>query len=172
MYNIFQQGKWHRNSVNGTYDRVLRSLQNAQMAQQLTAGESMSRLRNYNAVRALTPSSNDLPCYTARDRGLRAVVAKLRSGTLPLAIETGRYTQTPREERLCRSCNANLIEDEMHFIFDCEKYDDIRRQFILVNTREMNFSNNSASLNFLMADLLKCKYLARYILAALRLRRQ
>jgi hypothetical protein len=38
-------------------------------------------------------------------------------GILPLAIETGRFTSqiTPIENRICKFCNQNQIEDEKHF---------------------------------------------------------
>ena len=33
-------------------------------------------------------------------------------------IESGRYHQIPRENRLCPSCRSNEIEDEIHFLFN------------------------------------------------------
>ena len=44
-----------------------------------------------------------------------------------LAIETGRYNNTAREDRLCSFCG--VVEDEQHAIFDCSAYDSIREQF-------------------------------------------
>ena len=52
----------------------------------------------------------------------RSNIAKLRSGTLPLNIELGRYTNVPKEQRTCKMCNYNVIEDELHFMFKCPKY--------------------------------------------------
>ena len=43
------------------------------------------------------------------------------SGVLKLKIETGRYTNLTRNQRICDLCN-NGIEDEIHFIFQCPKY--------------------------------------------------
>ena len=57
----------------------------------------------------------------------RSMLAQLRSGTLPLAVETGRFSRTPREERFC-SCNQS-VETEIHFIFHCIFYNDIRVPF-------------------------------------------
>ena len=48
-----------------------------------------------------------------------SLLAKLRLGTLPLAIETGRYTNTSVEHRLCKYCTLNVVEDEKHFILEC-----------------------------------------------------
>ena len=36
--------------------------------------------------------------------GVRRVIAGLRLGCLPLAVEVGRYTGTPYKERACRLC--------------------------------------------------------------------
>ena len=61
-------------------------------------------------------------------RGHRRVLAKFRSCNLPLAIETGRYTRpkTPVHERVCKYCNSNSVEDETHFLVDCDFYSDLR----------------------------------------------
>ena len=55
----------------------------------------------------------------------RSLYAKLRSGTLPLEVETGRYKQKPLEERICKLCKSG-IEDEIHFLIDCDFYTDLR----------------------------------------------
>ena len=46
-----------------------------------------------------------------------------------LAVETGRYDRTPREDRLCAHCNMNQIENEYHFLLVCPLYIDIRRKY-------------------------------------------
>ena len=38
-----------------------------------------------------------------------------------LKIETGRYLNIDRQERICDFCNDS--EDEFHFILKCKKYD-------------------------------------------------
>ncbi len=63
---------------------------------------------------------------TVYNRGHRAILAKFRSGILPLSIETGRFQNIPREFRLCTMCNDNVIEDETHFIFYCNQYNDLQ----------------------------------------------
>ena len=49
-------------------------------------------------------------------------LAQFRCGILPLAVETGRYNDTPLEERLCEFCNSGCLEDEYHFLFSCYHY--------------------------------------------------
>ena len=63
------------------------------------------------------------------NRAHRSVFAQLRCGILPLKIETGRYTNIPKEFRLCIFCEKNEIEDEIHFLFECPFYNDVRLKF-------------------------------------------
>ena len=58
------------------------------------------------------------------------VIAKFRMSSHNLLIEKGRYTNVPRDQRICLNCNSNDIEDEYHFIFMCPKYSDLRSRFI------------------------------------------
>ncbi len=61
----------------------------------------------------------------------RSFIPKLRCGILPLHIETGRYTYTGLENRLCELCEQNVIEDEKHFICSCSFYNDLRNRLYL-----------------------------------------
>ena len=45
-----------------------------------------------------------------------------------LKTEMGRYEEIPCNERICSFCNSNKIEDENHFLLDCEAYSKIRDQ--------------------------------------------
>ena len=46
----------------------------------------------------------------------RKELVKFRIGHHKLRIETGRYDQIPRVDRLCPICAFNQIEDESHFL--------------------------------------------------------
>lgn len=48
--------------------------------------------------------------------------ARLRISNHSLEIETGRYKKKTLEQRLCKICNDDLIEDEMHFLMTCTAY--------------------------------------------------
>ena len=67
------------------------------------------------------------------DRSHRRVVAKFRSGSLSLHIETGRYSKpsVPLNERTCKLCSQTAIEDEILFIMVCDVYSDLRRPLML-----------------------------------------
>jgi hypothetical protein len=60
----------------------------------------------------------------------RWLVTSVRTGSNQLRIETGRWTK-PKikiEERLCMECMNGEIEDEKHFMLDCEMFDDLRER--------------------------------------------
>ena len=50
---------------------------------------------------------------------MRRNFTKLRISGHKLAIETGRHSGTPREERKCTLCNLKEVETEFHFLLTC-----------------------------------------------------
>ena len=59
------------------------------------------------------------------------MLARIRSGTNNLRIETGRYERPKLSEeyRICRVCKTEA-ESEEHFLMRCTAYDDIRKELI------------------------------------------
>jgi hypothetical protein len=47
-----------------------------------------------------------------------------------LEIERGRYNKINREQRICRQWHLNVIEDEEHFFFHCQKNELLRKEFL------------------------------------------
>ena len=43
---------------------------------------------------------------------------------------TGRYENTSRQERICRSCNMNQIEDEYHYFLVCPHFRELRTKYL------------------------------------------
>jgi len=79
------------------------------------------------------------------------------SGAHSLRVETDRWLRPnpPREQRVCRHCSMQAVEDEQHFLFDCPVYSIIRgQQFSLFgpNYRQRDiglfFEQNSHQLGF------------------------
>ena len=58
----------------------------------------------------------------------RRLLAQLRTGSLHLEIETGRWTNTTLNERKCKLCDIGAVEDELHFITQCQHYNDLRQE--------------------------------------------
>ncbi len=59
----------------------------------------------------------------------RLQLLKFRISSHKLHIETGRSPHIPVEDRLCKVCNTNSVEDELHFLLNCNSYDELRDEF-------------------------------------------
>ena len=59
----------------------------------------------------------------------RSIMCQFRSGVLPRRIETGRYIGETLNQRLCRFCNTDAVEDEKHFLFECALYNNLRTTY-------------------------------------------
>ena len=73
----------------------------------------------------------------------RSMLCQLRFGILPLRLETGRYIGEPVDQRICKHCSLNAVEDEKHFMLDCEQYNAIRNNLfseIIENTDFVSFN--------------------------------
>lgn len=108
-------------------------------------------------------------------RGHRSVLAKLRNGSLPLHVETGRYTRpvTPLYERLCCFCNSK-VENEIHFLCECDMYIDLRYPlFRLASQFYLQFdflSSREKFIQLMNSEALQA-YIAKFIYLAMRRRR-
>lgn len=74
---------------------------------------------------------------------------KLRCSTHNLNIETGRHSNTPREERYCKYCESNNIkniETEFHFIMECKLYVELRKELLPENLYKNPCINNFINL--------------------------
>ena len=58
----------------------------------------------------------------------KRIASKFRIGNHNLRIESGRFTipKTPEDLRICDHCSLNSVENEMHVLFHCNLYDDLR----------------------------------------------
>lgn len=62
-----------------------------------------------------------LPHFRDRQR-----LTKFITSNHHLEIEKGRHNNKPREERICRACNRDAVEDEHHLLVDCPAYTNTR----------------------------------------------
>ena len=64
-------------------------------------------------------------------------------------VERGRYfsPKLPRDERFCSTCSDNKIEDEKHFIIDCDFYNQERNALSLWFLTVKNIDFNQLDLN-------------------------
>ena len=123
---------------------------------------SKPKLRTYKLLKSVWGVENYLLFNLTRFE--RSLVAQLRLGILPLRLETGRFLDEKVEERTCKLCNSGAVEDEMHFLFSCNTYNDIRQRFYnLMNDKHKDFlllSNiNKLTLMFDKSVIQFAKYL-------------
>ena len=74
----------------------------------------------------------------------RRVASNFRIRNHNVKIETGRFTipKTPEDVRICDHCNLNSVDNELHILFHCHLYDDLRKNlFIKINDRNTLFIN-------------------------------
>ncbi len=86
-------------------------------------------------------------------RRQRSYLAQLRCGILQLHIETGRLYGVKEENRLCKACNNNQIENEYHLIFHWNAYSTLRTTFYhkICSVMQTFIDNNDEDkLNLLM----------------------
>ena len=79
---------------------------------------------------------------TLLNKNRRFYISKPRCSNVKFPIETGRWNNIPRTERLCLLCNARTIGDEFHYLFVCqnEQIQRLRAKYIppyyVTNPRE------------------------------------
>ena len=85
------------------------------------------KLRTYRLVKKNLEYENYLDI---EDEAGRKALARLRSGTNMLRIETGRHEGLERRDRLCW-CGCDEVEDEQHFLKECWMYEDLREEAMM-----------------------------------------
>ena len=112
-------------------------------------------------------------CYISQNlnRKLRSMLAQLRFGILPLQIETDRFRNIALQERICRVCDLNQVESEIHFLFICPMYNIIRNQWIckmnITNSDWLRMDNHEKLLHIFKYP----KYTAQFIMDSFEQRR-
>merc|ERR1711994_104095 len=84
--------------------------------------ETMDKVRTYRTIKTKLNSEAYLKID---DEEGRKQMARIRSGTNDLKIETGRHEGLDREARKCWF-GCGEVEDEEHFVMKCMMYDDLR----------------------------------------------
>ncbi len=113
----------------------------------LESVHSKPKLRTYKKFKSkLVPEDYVLRLMS---RFHRSTFAKLRCGILPLNIEVGRYRGIKVEDRICSLCK-NGVEDEIHFLFECNVYE--RGNFLQDTETDSNLLTNDDRLNILMSN--------------------
>ena len=68
-------------------------------------------------------------CKTVFNTTRRGALAKFRSGSAPIPIETGRYNRVSINNRKCFSCR-DVVEDEIRVLLHCPEYNTLRDELL------------------------------------------
>jgi hypothetical protein len=107
-----------------------------------------------------------------RNRKHRSLLSQLRLGILPLEIETGRWKSIDEPNRLCKLCSSDKVENEHHFLFECQPYSLLRNTFytnINCSTEEIGRMNVQKKWEIVMCpENVKCT--AKYVCSLYEMR--
>ena len=85
--------------------------------------ENMSRLYHYRAFETVLNFTEQPYVLACKNRKYRSVIAKLRSSTFnKIRVESGRYRNIQRELRICNRCDSDCVDDEIHALLYCTKF--------------------------------------------------
>ena len=106
---------------------IQRKIQEREQREWRQRALSKPKLRTYIKYKKILKEEEYL---NSEDAIGRRMLARLRSGTNSLRIETGRYERPkiPEEYRICKLCMEET-ENEEHFLKYCIAYKDIRKDF-------------------------------------------
>ena len=88
------------------------------------SGRGRNKLRLYKTFK--TDFLTEQYCKMILPLSHRSAFSKFRLGVAPIRIETGRYEGLGIENRTCPFCENNVVENEIHVMLNCEKYNDLR----------------------------------------------
>ena len=96
----------------------------------------------------------------------RRLYTQLRISAHKLSVESGRYKDVCREDRICESCGSGDIEDEEHFLLHCSGFSSIRAVFFEEITKihpNFNSFTSSEKVKTILNDPASCQLSAKYI---------
>ena len=68
--------------------------------------------------------------YLYMPKSIYLPILRFRTSNHNLPVETGRWTNTPRNERTCTLCNSPAVGDELHYLFRCQALHQQRLMFL------------------------------------------
>ena len=73
-----------------------------------------------------------------------------------VAISTAKWYKLPDDQKMCRYCLRNDIENEIHVLFDCDNYKALRqdtfKKIKVVDNIELNTGNKLQKLKIFISD--------------------
>ena len=133
----------------------VRGLSNAEVKEMLESiawrnGREMEVKPKLIMLKKITDLEEWTDCVGLRRRADRRMMIKLRSGMAALQIETGRWREVAREERVCKECESGEIEDAEHWLLICEAWKS-HREPLLAFMEEHQEADDDNSAAFLLS---------------------
>ena len=157
-----------------TISSIINTLKSKQNIEIKTECLTMPKLRTFNTFKDFENQST----YLIKPLNFfqRRAVANIRIGSFRLKIETQRYVRPkiPFDRRFCTTCpNHNFeIECELHYLFSCTAYSNLRQSWLSSLVKPDNFDNldNWEKLNVVLNMTENIKLTANFILSAFDIR--
>ena len=113
------------------------------------------KLRTYVKIHDF--SKDKILAKSLLSRYQRSLISQLKFRILPLKIETDRCQGIPPDERMCRICDDNVPETEIHFLFECKAMIQVRERALTplkanIPDLDVNFENPIDALKNLLND--------------------
>ena len=103
-----------KHSLKKKIKKVIDDSYSKKTLEKLSSFNQTSKLYIYSKIKSELKLENYLLFFK-----MRQLFTKSRVSDHSLEIESGRYQNIMREERICKNCNLNEIGDEYHFFLKC-----------------------------------------------------
>ena len=128
---------------------VVKQILNDQFKQTLFSNmRNSSKASNYMLFKENCDFEDYLDILSDKER---ITLCKFRTTNQRLIIETGRWHNIDRDDRICTLCNAGLIGDEFHYLLECTYFNDDRKNFLgenyCVRPNTMKYKNLMSTKN-------------------------
>jgi hypothetical protein len=141
----FKEAKTEKNLMNYWKRKLGQIIHDREEKEWKAKMVTHSKLRTYRQIKEKLQLEEYL--LTQTNLKGRVLLTEIRTGTNRLRIETGRWKKEKKEDRLCMVCMSGKIEDEKHFVVECEAYQQAREilfsQLQEASSGRVNLQNHS-----------------------------
>ena len=132
---------------------------------------NMIKLEHYKYIKPCIGLENYVNAFYLTCKQ-RSVLAYIRSGTLPIEIEKGRWRSIVRENRHCKQCKTNVVEDLEHFLVICLKTESTRNCFMgnINSIVDISHLSNSDKIHIVLTDTCLHKLMSNFIIKLMKCR--
>ena len=130
-----------------------------------------SKLRTYSKLK--TERGMEEYLNSVKNIGDRTALTKLRLSNHTLMIERGRHQGLQENQRLCPFCK-NKVEDEYHFVMECNTFDSFRQNLFddMMEINNMfNWLNDNEKFIFLLSKPETGEIMSKYLHKTLQIRK-